>query len=154
VETKLNRKRVSALKSAGQRKRLATYTFLNFFANEKRREENLLLFFFFYANKNHLKKIKNILENYCILHIIHDNIKNVVKNRYNLVIEILIIYEPLAQSVEHLTFNQRVEGSSPSWLTIFNSVWPLGQAVKTPPFHGGNTGSNPVGVIGTWLIIK
>jgi hypothetical protein len=26
--------------------------------------------------------------------------------------------EPLAQSVEHLTFNQRVEGSSPSWLTI------------------------------------
>ncbi len=25
--------------------------------------------------------------------------------------------------------------------------WPLGQAVKTPPFHGGNTGSNPVGVI-------
>lgn len=28
------------------------------------------------------------------------------------------IYEPLAQLVEHLTFNQRVEGSSPSWLTI------------------------------------
>ena len=26
------------------------------------------------------------------------------------------------------------------------SFWPLGQAVKTPPFHGGNTGSNPVGV--------
>ena len=23
----------------------------------------------------------------------------------------------------------------------------LGQAVKTPPFHGGNMGSNPVGVI-------
>ena len=56
--------------------------------------------------------------------------------------------------VEHLTFNQRVEGSSPSWLTIvfcfskitFN-IWPLGQVVKTPPFHGGNTGSNPVGVM-------
>ena len=28
------------------------------------------------------------------------------------------ISEPLAQLVEHLTFNQRVEGSSPSWLTI------------------------------------
>ena len=28
--------------------------------------------------------------------------------------------EPLAQLVEHLTFNQRVEGSSPSWLTILN----------------------------------
>ncbi len=26
------------------------------------------------------------------------------------------------------------------------SFGPLGQAVKTPPFHGGNTGSNPVGV--------
>ena len=25
--------------------------------------------------------------------------------------------------------------------------WPVGQAVKTPPFHGGNTGSNPVRVI-------
>jgi hypothetical protein len=26
-------------------------------------------------------------------------------------------------------------------------IWPVGQAVKTPPFHGGNTGSNPVRVI-------
>ena len=26
-------------------------------------------------------------------------------------------------------------------------LWPVGQAVKTPPFHGGNTGSNPVRVI-------
>ena len=25
-------------------------------------------------------------------------------------------------------------------------VWPLGQAVKTPPFHGGNRGSIPLGV--------
>ncbi len=32
------------------------------------------------------------------------------------------IYEPLAQLVEHLTFNQRVEGSSPSWLIIFAEV--------------------------------
>ena len=24
--------------------------------------------------------------------------------------------------------------------------WPHGQAVKTPPFHGGNMGSSPVGV--------
>ena len=29
---------------------------------------------------------------------------------------------------------------------ILYILWPLGQAVKTPPFHGGNTGSNPVGV--------
>ena len=27
---------------------------------------------------------------------------------------------------------------------LFN--WPLGQAVKTPPFHGGNRGSIPLGV--------
>ncbi len=31
-------------------------------------------------------------------------------------------------------------------------IWLLGQAVKTPPFHGGNTGSSPVGVITTFLI--
>ena len=29
---------------------------------------------------------------------------------------------------------------------------PLGQAVKTPPFHGGITGSNPVGVIKTFSL--
>src|SRR5690606_33131642 len=29
-------------------------------------------------------------------------------------------FEPLAQLVEHLTFNQRVEGSNPSWLIHFN----------------------------------
>ena len=29
---------------------------------------------------------------------------------------------------------------------IFMSFWPRGQAVKTSPFHGGNTGSIPVGV--------
>ncbi len=26
-------------------------------------------------------------------------------------------------------------------------VWSVGQGVKTPPFHGGNTGSNPVRTI-------
>ena len=26
------------------------------------------------------------------------------------------------------------------------SIWLLGQAVKTPPFHGGNRGSIPLGV--------
>ena len=29
---------------------------------------------------------------------------------------------------------------------LFLKVWPVGQAVKTPPFHGGITGSNPVRV--------
>ena len=30
-----------------------------------------------------------------------------------------IEYEPLAQSVEHMTFNHGVTGSIPVWLTIF-----------------------------------
>ncbi len=33
------------------------------------------------------------------------------------------------------------------FLLLLHKLRPLGQAVKTPPFHGGNTGSNPVGVI-------
>ena len=43
--------------------------------------------------------------------------------------------------------------ASPCGVTdLFDSSrWPVGQAVKTPPFHGGNTGSNPVGVI-IWRI--
>ena len=32
-------------------------------------------------------------------------------------------------------------------LNKHKSLRPVGQAVKTPPFHGGNTGSNPVRVI-------
>ena len=32
-------------------------------------------------------------------------------------------------------------------------MWRLGQAVKTPPFHGGFMGSNPIGVTNlTWAI--
>ena len=45
--------------------------------------------------------------------------------------------------VEHSAVNRAVVGSNPTC----GAIWPLGQAVKTPPFHGGNTGSNPVGVI-------
>ena len=40
-------------------------------------------------------------------------------------------------------------GSSPTLgAIIFKEIlnWPLGQAVKTPPFHGGNRGSIPLGV--------
>ena len=29
---------------------------------------------------------------------------------------------------------------------MFVHIWLLGQAVKTPPFHGGNRGSIPLGV--------
>ena len=42
----------------------------------------------------------------------------------------------------------RVRFSSPA----LNLYWPVGQAVKTPPFHGGNTGSSPVRVIPSTLM--
>ena len=55
--------------------------------------------------------------------------------------------------VEHSAVNRRVVGSSPTRgvLLYTNScscviIRLLGQAVKTSPFHGGNTGSIPVGV--------
>ena len=57
----------------------------------------------------------------------------------------MFFYSSLAQSVEHLTVNQGVVGSSPTGGAFFK-IWPHGQAVKTSPFHGGNTGSIPVGV--------
>ena len=47
--------------------------------------------------------------------------------------------------VEHAAVNRGVVGSSPTRGVNFN-IWPRGQAVKTSPFHGGNTGSIPVGV--------
>ena len=47
--------------------------------------------------------------------------------------------------VEHSAVNRGVVGSSPT--RGANLIRPHGQAVKTSPFHGGNTGSNPVGVI-------
>ena len=53
------------------------------------------------------------------------------------------LYSSLAQSVERMTVNHDVVGSSP---TRGAKLWPLGQVVKTPPFHGDNMGSNPVGV--------
>jgi hypothetical protein len=33
--------------------------------------------------------------------------------------DFILMNEPLAQLVEHLTFNQGVTGSSPVWLTMF-----------------------------------
>ena len=56
--------------------------------------------------------------------------------------ECSISFEPLAQVVEHLPFKQRVAGSNPARL-IFRPrrlAWP-----RTPAFHAGDTGSNPVG---------
>ena len=50
--------------------------------------------------------------------------------------------EPLKYRVENLSLihiYKNIRGN-------FN-IWLRGQAVKTSPFHGGNTGSIPVGVI-------
>ena len=44
--------------------------------------------------------------------------------------------------VEHSAVNRVVVGSSPTR----GAFWLHGQVVKTSPFHGGNTGSIPVGV--------
>ena len=55
--------------------------------------------------------------------------------------------------VEHSAVNRVVVGSSPTRGVILckmflckRQIWLHGQAVKTSPFHGGNTGSIPVGV--------
>ena len=40
--------------------------------------------------------------------------------------------------------HKRLEGSNPSLSAII--ARPVGQGVKTPPFHGGNRGSNPLRV--------
>ncbi len=45
----------------------------------------------------------------------------------------------------HVDGSRCLKGSNPLLSVAFS--WPVGQAVKTPPFHGGNTGSNPVRVI-------
>ena len=51
--------------------------------------------------------------------------------------------------VEHSAVNRVVVGSSPTRGVheLRAVIWLHGQAVKTSPFHGGNTGSIPVGVI-------
>ena len=52
--------------------------------------------------------------------------------------------------LEHSAVNRVVVGSSPTRGVFFLKEYFIrlhGQAVKTSPFHGGNTGSIPVGVI-------
>ena len=47
--------------------------------------------------------------------------------------------------VERTAVNRDVVGSSPT-RGVFLNIRLRGQAVKTSPFHGGNRGSNPLGV--------
>jgi hypothetical protein len=48
------------------------------------------------------------------------------------------------------TIGNRVDGDNSSRgfesLSLRHGTWPVGQVVKTPPFHGGNRGSNPLRV--------
>ena len=67
-------------------------------------------------------------------------------------------FDPLAQSVEQFPFKEWAVGSNPTRVTILivkhremkikvlQEGCPLRLAVRTPPFHGGDTGSSPVGV--------
>ena len=59
-------------------------------------------------------------------------------------VQTLIILD--SSMVERTAVNRDVVGSSPT-RGVFLNIRLRGQAVKTSPFHGGNTGSNPVGVI-------
>ncbi len=51
--------------------------------------------------------------------------------------------EPLAQLVEHLTFNQRVGGSNPPWLTILAGVAELADALDLGSSVFRRGGSTP-----------
>jgi len=42
--------------------------------------------------------------------------------------------------------HKRLEGSNPSLSATIFLARPVGQVVKTPPFHGGNRGSSPLRV--------
>src|SRR5699024_12855177 len=53
------------------------------------------------------------------------------------------MYEPLAQSVEHLTFNQRVTGSIPVWLTSIAGVAELADALDLGSSVSRRGGSSP-----------
>ena len=61
--------------------------------------------------------------------------------------------------VERTAVNRDVVGSSPTRGAFFfregrkEEMRPHGQAVKTSPFHGGNTGSIPVGVIAGFFVL-
>ena len=57
--------------------------------------------------------------------------------------------DPLAQPVEHLTFNEGADGSNPSRVTIYLQLlqsWPLHLTVRILDFHSNHRGSNPLGV--------
>ena len=55
-----------------------------------------------------------------------------------------LILKKLVDKIKKVYIIERVEKSSRS----------VGQGVKTPPFHGGNTGSNPVRTMGVSRLME
>ena len=70
------------------------------------------------------------------------------------VLKVYTFIIPDSSMVEHTAVNRGVVGSSPTQGVSIETMQKRkkqeirlhGQAVKTSPFHGGNTGSIPVGV--------
>ena len=59
---------------------------------------------------------------------------------------------PLAQVVEHRTFNPKVAGSSPARPTMDVGVWwPHSLRDRTPVFQAGGGGSSPPGATTIWV---
>ena len=60
----------------------------------------------------------------------------------------------VAQMVAHVLWEHGAAGSNPVTPTILRFLWPLGQAVKTPPFHGGNRSSSLLGVTTSLFVVR
>ena len=71
----------------------------------------------------------------------------------NFVIYNLFFMVGVAQLVEHQVVALRVVGSSPIAHPPIIFFWPHRLMVRTSPFHGGNRGSNPLGVTNKASII-
>ena len=72
-------------------------------------------------------------------------------------------YEPYWKMLENTGFSgifnffcKKCLISFPTWYRIYKSVWlrPVGQAVKTPPSHGGNRGSIPLQAVNYLRIVQ
>ncbi len=62
----------------------------------------------------------------------------------------MILFSHKVESIfkNYSFFKKTVDKDKELGIIVFVFVeWSVGQGVKTPPFHGGNTGSNPVRTI-------
>ena len=71
---------------------------------------------------------------------------NILLDSHSVILYKNFLYGSLTQSVEYLTFNQRVARSSRARPTSYDIICPHRLArSRTSAFHADNTGSNPVG---------